>query len=88
MSWINLNNLLSKLNSRPEIKNNFQVQIIKKTLSGFGIEDLSLQQKKLFIKTRNPVVAQELSFKKEEIKKEINKRFNEEVIKEIIIKRV
>ncbi|MCD6094586.1 DUF721 domain-containing protein [bacterium] len=88
MSWINLNNLLSKLNSRPEIKNNFQAQIIKKTLSGFGVEDLSLQQKKLFIKTRNPVVAQELSFKKEEIKKEINKRFNEEVIKEIIIKRV
>jgi len=87
MSWINLNNLLSKLN-RPEIKTNFQLQIIKKTLSGFGIKDISLQKKKLFLKISNPVVAHELSFKKEEIKKEINKRFNEEVIKEIIIKRV
>ena len=89
MPWININKILSNFGSRPGIKNKFQVQAIKKILkSRFGVENLSLEQGRLFIKVQNSALAQELSFKKEDIQREINTTFNREVVKEIIIRRV
>ncbi len=87
MEWKSINEVLQSVNKRASFKTGIQASLLKKTLQKkFQIDDVSLNNNTLLIKTRNLALAQDLNFKKEDLKKELNKTFGEEVIKEIIIK--
>jgi hypothetical protein len=50
------------------------------------VEALFYKNKEVFIKCFNPIIANELRLFQEDIKNEINKFFNKEVLKKIIFK--
>lgn len=88
MSWKPLNEVLASLKLHPNIKNKLKTQALKKFFkTKFNFEDISFRKGRLEIKVNSPALLQELSFKKEEIKREINDFLKEEIIKEIIVKR-
>jgi hypothetical protein len=87
MSWKNINEALENIKERPGIKEGIQLSLLKKFLQKkFKIEDISFQQEKLLIKTKDSLLAQDLNFKKEDLKDELNKALGEQKIKEIIIR--
>jgi len=87
MEWKNINEVIKNIKGRPGFKNGLQLSFLKKVLQKkFQIEDISLQKNQLCIKTKNSALAQDLNFKKEDLKKELNQALGEEAIKEIIIK--
>ena len=60
-------------------------EIIGETLKQY-IVDQSLNKDVLYVKLKSSVVRNELSYKKTEIKNQINKRLGKKVVNEIILK--
>lgn len=88
MAWTNISEVLTSINKKPILKTRLRTYFLKKELKDkFGIEDLNLSKGKLEIKVDSSSLAQEISFKKEEIKKEANKIFGG-LIKEVIIRKI
>lgn len=88
MTWTNISEVLSSINNKPILKTRLRTYFLKKDFKDkFGIEDLNLSKGKLEIKIRSSSLAQELYFKKEEIKKEAEKLTGDS-IKEVVIKRI
>ncbi|HOK35238.1 MAG TPA: DciA family protein [Candidatus Pacearchaeota archaeon] len=87
MEWKSINEVLKNVNKRASFKKGLQTSLLKKILQKkFQIDDISLEEGILSIKTKNSTLAQDLNFQKEELKGELNKALGEEKIKEIIIK--
>lgn len=88
MDWKTLNEVLANFKFHPNIKNRLRAQVLKKFLkTKFNLEDVSFRRGRLEIKVNSSALLQELSFKKEEIKKEINAFLKEETVKEVVIRR-
>lgn len=93
MSWTNIGRVLSSVKNRPGMKNKFQTEIFKKilqkqiSLPDEEIKKLSFKNKKFTIEVKSFLLTQEIFLSKENIKKEINKYFKKEEVKEIIVKK-
>ena len=85
--FIKINEILSSIRSRAGIKNKLEEQTLKQALKQkFDIDNVSLRYGRVELKVKSSILAQELSFEKENIRKEISKVLGEEATKEIIIR--
>lgn len=88
MAWTNINEVLTNINEKPILKTRLRTYFLKKEFKDkFGIKDLNFSKGKLEIKVGSSSLAQEISFLKEEIRKEANKIFGG-LVKEVMIKRI
>lgn len=77
MKWANISDILLKsIQSKPGIRNKLQAGFLKEDLQkkfGIDIDKISFRGNKMEIRVNSPILAQELSFRKEEIKEEAEK---------------
>jgi len=88
--FTNINKVLSRFKTRPNIKNKFDKGNLEKVLKEkFGVEEVSLKSNRIEIRTTSNLLAQELSYRKEDIEREVGIVLGRGAKKkEIIIKRI
>lgn len=87
MNWVNIEKILSGFKNQTGVKNKLQFYTLKKILNKkFDLKEISFRNGKLELRVKNVAFANDLSFEKEKLKEELNKIFQENIIKEIIIK--